>query len=56
VILVVMTLFVPCFASLMILIKDRGLTVALATWGGSFLLSFGIGAVVSRLLRFWVFA
>jgi ferrous iron transport protein B len=56
VILVVMTLFVPCFASLMVLIKDRGLAVALATWGGSFLLSFGIGAVVSRLLRFWVFA
>ena len=51
VVLVVMTLFVPCFASLMVLFKDRGPIVALSTWIGSFFLSFGIGAVISRLLR-----
>ncbi len=56
VVLVVMTLFVPCFASLMVLFKDRGPVVALSTWIGSFLLSFGVGALVSRLLRFLFFA
>ncbi len=55
VLLLVMTLFVPCFASLMVLLKDRGLFVALTTWIGSFLLSFAVGALVSRLLRFCVF-
>ena len=56
VVLVVMTLFVPCFASLMVLFKDRGPIVALSTWFGSFLLSFGVGALISRLLRLLFFA
>ena len=56
VVLVVMTLFVPCFASLMVLFKDRGTLVALSTWFGSFLLSFGVGALISRLLRLLFFA
>ncbi len=51
VILIVMTLFVPCFASLMVLIKDRGMVVALTTYAGSFLLSFLIGALASLLLN-----
>jgi ferrous iron transport protein B len=50
VILVVMTLFVPCFASLMVLFKDRGILVAAATWICSFILSFLVGALVSNIL------
>ncbi|MGI6732907.1 MAG: nucleoside recognition domain-containing protein [Anaerovoracaceae bacterium] len=56
VILIVMTLFVPCFASLMVLYKDRGPFIASLTWIGSFLLSFSVGAVISRLLRLLLLA
>ncbi len=56
VILIVMTLFVPCFASLMVLYKDRGPLIASLTWVGSFLLSFIVGAVISRLLRLGLLA
>ncbi|MDI9493988.1 MAG: nucleoside recognition domain-containing protein [Bacillota bacterium] len=56
VILIVMTLFVPCFASLMVLYKDRGPLIASLTWAGSFLLSFSVGAVISRLLRLGLLA
>lgn len=52
VILVVMTLFVPCFASIMILLKDRGLLTALIIWAGSFILSFAAGGSVSAILLF----
>ncbi|GAB1475558.1 hypothetical protein MASR2M70_03900 [Bacillota bacterium] len=50
--LVVMTLFVPCFASFMVLFKDRGAIIALVTWLGSFLLSFALGGLVSEILNF----
>lgn len=50
IILIVMTLFVPCFASFMILLKDRGAIVALSTWFGSFILSFSLGGIISNLL------
>lgn len=49
--LVVMTLFVPCFASAMVLLKDRGTAAAILIWAVSFLLAFSVGAVVSIVLQ-----
>ena len=48
--LVVLTLFVPCFASQMILFKQgRALTAALI-WVGSFIIAFSVGGFVSWLV------
>jgi len=48
--LVTITLFVPCVASLMVMLKERGIKEALiiwfATWGGAFV----IGGLVSQIL------
>ena len=49
--LVVMTLFVPCFASVMVLIKDRGILTAAFVYFGSFLIAFSVGSVISFLLQ-----
>ncbi|MFH0794136.1 MAG: ferrous iron transporter B [bacterium] len=46
--LVVMTLFVPCIASLMIIIKERGGKEATAIWVGSWVAAIAVGGLVSR--------
>ncbi len=48
--LIVITLFVPCIASLMILFKERGAREALMIWVGSWLVAFLVGGVVSQFL------
>lgn len=48
--LVTITLFVPCIASLMVMVKERGMKQALIIWGGTWVLAFGIGGCVSQLL------
>ena len=48
--LIVMTLFVPCIASLMILFKERGPREALLIWGGSWGVAFMVGGIFSHLL------
>ncbi len=48
--LIVITLFVPCIASLMILFKERGSREALLIWGGSWVTAFFVGGVVAQLL------
>jgi len=48
--LVVITLFVPCIASLMILFKERGFREAMTIWAGAWVLAFSVGGIVSRLL------
>jgi ferrous iron transport protein B len=48
--LIVITLFVPCIASLMILFKERGSREALLIWGGSWVAAFLVGGVVAQLL------
>jgi len=48
--LVTITLFVPCIASLMILFKERGWKEALAIWGGSWVVAFGVGGVLAQLV------
>jgi ferrous iron transport protein B len=48
--LIVITLFVPCIASLMILFKERGVIQGLIVWGGSWVTAFLFGGVVSHIL------
>lgn len=49
--LTVMTLFVPCFASLAILFKERGAAAACAIWLGSLAAAFGAGGLMTLLLQ-----
>lgn len=48
--LIVITLFVPCIASLMILFKERGSKEAILVWGGSWVAAFMIGGLFSQLM------
>jgi ferrous iron transport protein B len=48
--LVVITLFVPCIASLMILFKERGTQEALAVWAGAWVLAFSVGGLLARVV------
>jgi len=48
--LIVITLFVPCIASLMILFKERGVREALLVWTGSWLVAFTVGGVFSQIM------
>ncbi len=48
--LVTITLFVPCIASLMVMLKERGAKEGLTIWGGSWFLAFGVGGLVALLL------
>ncbi|QOX63053.1 hypothetical protein FRZ06_06715 [Anoxybacterium hadale] len=45
--LIVLTLFVPCFASQMILFKQGRPLAAVLIWAGSFLIAFSVGGLVS---------
>jgi ferrous iron transport protein B len=48
--LVVITLFVPCIASLMVLFKERGLREAAAIWAGSWATAFVAGGLLAQVL------
>jgi ferrous iron transport protein B len=48
--LVTITLFVPCIASLMVMLKERGLKEALIIWIATWLGAFLIGGIVSQIL------
>jgi len=48
--LVVITLFVPCIASLMILFKERGPREATVVWAGSWLVAFLVGGILSQAI------
>ena len=51
--LVAITLFVPCIASTMILIKERSLRQGLAIWVGSWVAAFLVGGIVAQVaMRF----
>jgi ferrous iron transport protein B len=47
--LVVITLFVPCVASLMVLFKERGWREAAAIWFGSWGTAFLVGGLISQV-------
>ncbi len=48
--LIVITLFVPCIASLMILFKERGSREAMLVWVGSWAVAFLVGGIFSQVL------
>jgi ferrous iron transport protein B len=47
--LVTITLFVPCIASVLVIMKERGKGFVAFTWVGSVVLAFAVGGIVSRL-------
>jgi len=49
--LVTITLFVPCIASFMIMIKERGLKQAFVIWIGTWIIAFLVGGILSHILN-----
>jgi ferrous iron transport protein B len=45
--LIVMTLFVPCIAAIMVIFKERGYKDALIIWLGSFVVAFLTGGIIA---------
>ncbi len=48
--MIVITLFVPCIATVGVMVKERGMKIALAIWIGSWVCAFGVGGILSRAL------
>ncbi|MFN3134523.1 MAG: FeoB small GTPase domain-containing protein [Candidatus Kryptonium sp.] len=48
--LVTITLFVPCIASLTVMLKERGLAEGLIIWISSWVIAFTVGGIVSQIL------
>lgn len=48
--LTTITLFVPCIASLMVMLKERGTREGLVIWVGSWVLAFGVGGLVALIV------
>ena len=48
--LIVMTLFVPCIAAIMVIFKERGIKDALIIWLGSFAVAFAVGGLITRIV------
>lgn len=48
--MIVITLFVPCIATVGVMIKERGFSIAMSIWAGSWLFAFLIGGVLARVL------
>ncbi|MBI4529482.1 MAG: ferrous iron transport protein B [Deltaproteobacteria bacterium] len=48
--LVTITLFTPCIASLMVMLKERGTKEASIVWAGTWIAAFVIGGILSQIL------
>lgn len=48
--LITITLFVPCIASLIVMMKERGLKEGLIIWIGTWVVAFAIGGLVSQIV------
>jgi ferrous iron transport protein B len=48
--LIVITLFVPCIASLMVMMKERGMKEGFVIWIGTWVAAFTVGGIVSQLV------
>lgn len=49
---IVVTLFVPCIAALIVIFKERGIKEAVILWLSTFTISVAAGAVVARMFGF----
>jgi ferrous iron transport protein B len=47
--IVVLTLFVPCVTSLIIMFKERGSKQGIVIWSGSLILAFFVGGIVAQI-------
>ena len=48
--LVTITLFTPCIASLMVMLKERGFNIASLVWVGTWVVAFLVGGILSQIL------
>jgi ferrous iron transport protein B len=48
--LTTITLFVPCIASLMVMLKERGVKEGMVIWLGSWVLALGVGGLVALVV------
>jgi ferrous iron transport protein B len=48
--LVTITLFVPCIASVLVIMKERGRTFTAFTWVGSVVLAFAVGGIIAQTI------
>jgi ferrous iron transport protein B len=48
--LVTITLFTPCIASLMVMMKERGSKEAFMVWIGTWVVAFLVGGILSQIL------
>jgi ferrous iron transport protein B len=48
--MIVITLFVPCIATVGVMIKERGMKIAMAIWAGSWACAFVVGGLAAVAL------
>ncbi len=48
--IITITLFVPCIASFVVMLKERGLKEGLSVWFGTWFIAFLVGGIVSQIL------
>ncbi len=48
--IITITLFVPCIAALVVMLKERGIKEGMAIWVGTWITAFVIGGLVARLI------
>lgn len=48
--LVTITLFTPCIASFMVMMKERGLREALIVWSATWIVAFAVGGILAQIL------
>lgn len=48
--IITITLFVPCIASAMVMLKERGLKEGLLIWAGTWIGAFTIGGIVAQII------
>ncbi|MDR1375481.1 MAG: ferrous iron transporter B [Holosporaceae bacterium] len=47
---VVISLFVPCINAILVIFKERGWQMALGLWLSTFVISIGVGAIITRIV------
>ena len=51
--IITITLFVPCIASIMVILKERPKAEGTAIWLGTWVIAFIIGGVLHQLFKVW---
>jgi ferrous iron transport protein B len=46
----VITLFVPCIAAMLVMIKEQGIKQAAMVWVGSWIAAFTVGGIVALFI------